>query len=310
MSKNKYNTVLTSKFLSWILSRIYIFLFLIVEQLPLRLAYLFGRFLGGLLFYLTRHRRKIVENNILTLKNWAERKNFFNISLNQENQSIAKEIYQSNAGNFFYSFSLMNKSKIVIEKHIKIGNLDLLKKSLANNKGVILLFAHSGPFELTVMLPKIIPSIFNDRNMAAMYRPFNNRYMNSWYLKRRCRFGAQLFSREDGFFRIIRHIKNGGLINIAYDIRMNQGEKVEFFDKLASTSKIPYSLHKATGAPVIAISFIRIDDLSWEIQFNEIASVANEVCSEIDLLKTANNHLEEKIFKNPFDYFFFQDRYK
>ena len=29
-----------------------------------------------------------------------------------------------------------------------------------------MLFAHSGPFELTVMLPELIPSLFNNVNMA------------------------------------------------------------------------------------------------------------------------------------------------
>ena len=99
-------------------------------------------------------------------------------------------------------------------------------------------------------------------------------------------------------------------MNIAFDIRMHQGEKIELFDRLASTSKIPHALHKATHASVVAMSFVRADDLSWEIQFKEIASAENGVYSEIDLLKAANEHLEQMIFENPYDYFFFQDRYK
>ena len=49
----------------------------------------------------------------------------------------------------------------MIEKHIKINDLELLKKVYENNKGVIMLFAHAGPFELMLILPKLIPSIFN-----------------------------------------------------------------------------------------------------------------------------------------------------
>lgn len=310
MSKHKKRPVLISKTLSWIAFRIYIFLFLIVERLSVKHADQFGRFLGGLLFYLSSHRRKIVEENVRTLKAWAEKRNLKNALLDQDNRTIAKKIYQSNAGNFFYSFSMMNKPKATIEKHIKIRDLELLKKVYEKNKGVIMLFAHGGPFELTVMLPKLMPSIFNESKMAAMYRPLNNRYMNQWYFRKRNRFGAQLFSREDGFFKIIRHIKNGGFMNIAFDIRMHQGEKVELFDRPASTSKIPHALHKATHAPVFAISFVRADDISWEIQFKEITSPKHGVCSEIDLLKAANMHLEQMIFENPYDYFFFQDRYK
>ena len=175
---------------------------------------------------------------------------------------------------------------------------------------MILLFAHGVHFELTVMLPKLIPSLFNESKMAVMYRPLNNRNMNEWYFRKRNSFGAQLFSREDGFFKIIRHIKNGGFMYTAFDIRMHQGEKIEFFDRPASVSKIPHALHKATQAPVFAISFIRADDVSWKIHFKEIASPENGVYSEIDLFKAANEHLEQMIFENPYDYFFFQNRYK
>ena len=99
-------------------------------------------------------------------------------------------------------------------------------------------------------------------------------------------------------------------MNIAFDIRMHQGEKIELFDRPAFTSKIPHALHKATHAPVLAINFVRLDDISWEIQFKEILLSEHGDCSEIDLLKTANEHLEKMIFENLYDYFFFQNRYK
>ena len=302
-------TILISKALNWITSRIYLVLFLIVERLSLKQADKLGRFLGGLLFYSSIQRRKIVEENVQTLKAWADKRNLKNPLLDQDNKAISKKIYQSNAGNFFYSFALMNKSKATIDKHIKISNLELLKKVYEKNQGVIMLFSHAGPFELTVMLQRLIPTIFNECKMNIMYRPLNNTFTEKWYKRKRERFGAKLFSREDGFLKIIRNIRNGSLVILASDIRMRQGKKVELFDRLASSSKIPHALHKATKAPVVAISYARLDDFSWEIQFNEIGSSRDGVCSEIDLLKATNEHLEQIIFKNPHDYFFFQNRY-
>ena len=63
MSKRKKRPVLVSKILSWIAFQIYMFLFSIVERLSVKHADQFGRFLGGLLFYFSCHRRKIVEEN-------------------------------------------------------------------------------------------------------------------------------------------------------------------------------------------------------------------------------------------------------
>ena len=281
-------------------------LFLLVERLSVKNADKLGQFFGGLLFYLSIFRRNIVIENVSTMKKWAKKHGHYNNLLNKNSKIIAKKIFKSNAGNFFYSISLMNKSIDTVRKHIKICNSEILKK----NEGGIILFSHSGPWELAAMLPKLLPSIFCNTNIAVMYRPLNNIYMNEWYLSKRERFGAKLYSREDGFLKIIRHIKNGSYMNIAFDIRMHQGKKIELFDKLASTSKIPYALHKATSAPVYTIYFSRADDLSWEIQFEEIVPRDNAICSETDLLRLANKHLEQKICENPHDYFFFQNRYK
>lgn len=310
MSKHKKRSIFFRKYLSWFTSQIYILLILMVERLSVKHAYQLGRFCGGVLFYLSSHRRKIVEENVRTLKAWATKRNFKNTVLDQENRVITKEIYQANAGNFFYSFSLMKKPMTTIRKYLEIKNVDLLKKAHENNKGTILLFSHTGPWELTVMVPKLMPSIFEMNKFIVMYRPLNNYYLNQWYLKKRGHYGAELLSRDDGFFKIIRHLKNGAVVNLAFDIRMHQGQKIELFDRQASTSKIPYVLHKAGKAPVLAISLVRSGDLSWEIQLKEIVPPENGVCSEMSLLKASNEHLEQMIFNNPGDYFFFQDRYK
>ena len=254
--------------------------------------------------------KQFYEDNVQTLKAWATKRALKNPLLEQENRVIAKEIYQSNAGNFFYSFSMMNKPIATVSKYLKIKDVELLKKAYEKNKGVIVLFSHSGPWELSAILPELIPMAVEKRTVCIMYRPLNNYYFNKWYLRKRGRYGAQLLSSDDGFFKITRLLKRGSFMQIAYDIRMQQGLEVELFDRLASTSKIPYVLHKASKAPVIAVNLVRSGELAWEIQFKEIASAENGVCPEITLLKAANEHLEQIIFNNPYDYFFFQNRYK
>ena len=111
-------------------------------------------------------------------------------------------------------------------------------------------------------------------------------------------------------FRIVRNIKKGALIYLAFDIRMYEGSKVELFDKLASTSKIPYTLHKINKSPVYTISMIRSGDFTWEIQLKEVLSASKSSYAESDLLRASNDHLEQLIFNNPRDYFFFQNRFK
>ena len=307
-SLKKYRN-LKNSILSWLSSRIYILLFIFLEKLSLKYASLFGRICGSFLFYLSKSRREVVGKNIITLREWA-RDSYKQYDYLDDERDLTKEIYKSNCSNFFYSISLMAKSPDILRKHLKIRNINLLKKIHEKHKGAIILFSHTGPWELIVKLPELISSIFDPSNFYVMYRPLNNYYLDKWYLKRRKRFGAKLLSRDDGFIKIIRFLKNGAYINLACDIRMNEGPKISLFGKEASTSKIPYVLYKAAKVPVIAMSFVRIDNLSWELKFEEIASSTNDLISEDNLLKTTNEHLEEIIHKRPCDYFFFQDRYK
>ena len=298
------------KFSSWISSRIYILIFLLVERLSLKNAHILGKLFGLILFYLTSKRKQIVSNNIQNLKDWAISRNLNNSLLSEESIHIVKQIYKSNASNFFCSISLMNKPLELIKQHIKFGNLELIKKIQNNGKGTIILFSHSGPWELTVLLPKLAPSFFKARKSIMVYRPLNNFYFNKWYLKRRSRFGAQLSSKDDGFFNILKELKKGSSVFLASDIRMQSGPKYKLFDKEASISKIPYTFHKATKAPVIGINIVKSGTLAWEIKFTEIISNDNEVYPESSFLRAINEHLEETIYEKPYDYFFFQDRYR
>lgn len=298
------------KFSSWFLSRIYILTFLLVERLPLKRAHKFGSYCGLILFYLSSDRKQIVNNNIQNLKDWAVSKNFKNPLLLEENQNIAKEIYRSNGSNFFSAISLMNKPLELIKKHLRFENLELIKRIQNNDKGILMLFSHSGPWELTVLLPLLAPPFFETKKTIIVYRPLNNVYFNKWYFEKRSRFGAQLFSKEDGFLNMVKELKKGASVFLASDIRMHSGPKFKLFNKEASVSKIPYSFYKASKAPVIAINIVEEEPLKWKIKFTEIITNVNEVCSESSLLSLINEHLEQTIFEKPQDYFFFQDRYK
>ena len=64
-------------------------MFFLVERLSLKHAYQLGQFFGSLFFYLSSHRRKIVEDNVQTLKAWATKRNLNNALLDQEDSVIA-----------------------------------------------------------------------------------------------------------------------------------------------------------------------------------------------------------------------------
>lgn len=310
MTKNKEVPVRFRNSFKWIASQVYIVLFMIIGRLSLKYAYDLGKFFGVLFYYASKERKEIVEENVQILKAWGAKRNLKNPLLDKENSVIAKEIYKSNMGNFLYSIALMNKPMTVIGEHLEIENIEVLEKAYKQNKGVILLFYHLGPWELSPILPELMPFLKEKAEFSIMYRPLNNYYFNKWYTKKRSSFGAKLLCRDDGFIKVIRNVKKGSILCLANDIRMREGEKIELFDSEASTSTIPSVLHKLAGSPLLAYTLVKSGDLHWKFQFKEIVLPASGECSEKELLLASNEHLEKIIHKYPYDYFFFQNRFK
>ena len=296
------------KFWKWLHSPFIVFLFIIVGQLSLKHAYKLGRFIGVLLFWITNRRRKIVEKNIQILKDWGKNQNLKNPLLDKDNSAIAKEIFKCNSGNFLYSWSMTMKSTDTLRKHLKIKNIELLNKAFEKNKGVIILFSHTGPWELLASLSRLNPSFSEVFNFASVYRTINNPYINRWYLKKRSQFGIKMFSRDDGFLKIMRHLKNKSILLLASDIRMRSGLKFDYFGTKASTTKLPYIFHKGSKAPVLSVSLVKNGNLKWDFQFNEILPLEQNEYTEENIVKASNEDLEELIFNDPYNYFLFQDR--
>lgn len=310
MTENKEVPVRFRNPLRWITSQVYILLFMIIGRLSLKHACDLGKFLGVLFYYASKKRKEIVEENIRILKAWGAKRNLKNPLLDKKNTVIAKEIYKSNMGNFLYSIALMNKPMTVIGEHLEIENIEVLEKAYKQNKGVILLFYHLGPWELFPILTEFMPFLKEKAELAIMYRPLNNYYFNKWYTKKRSSFGAKLLCRDDGFIKVIRHVKKGAILCLANDIRMREGEKIELFDGEALTSTIPSLLHKLAKSPLLAFTLVKSGDLHWRCDFKEIVLPASGECSEKELLRASNEYLEKNIYKYPYEYFFFQNRFK
>ena len=295
-----------------------------VSLFPLKLVLFFADLLGILAYYLFTKRRKIVFDNISLIHDWTNTADFNKDNFNQEiisklfngleRKQLVKKIFQRNAVNFLASLVLITKNDEFIRKHVKILNSEILEKKISEKKGLIVLFAHQGPWELISKLPEFLD--FSSTNkapkleMASIYRPLNNYYLDNWFFKKRAKSGMQLFSREDGFLKIIRYLKNEGILFTAIDQRIKQGTQSFLFGKLASTTNLVNTFHNTSNAPLVYMSFIKTGSTSWELEFFDFNSKDVKLQSKKLFNDYMNKRLEEVILISPMDYFFFQDRYK
>lgn len=286
-------------------------------SLPLSVSLALGRCFGYGIYIAFPKRRKIVLENIQILKAWAQTEGLSNAYLKRGDADLAKSIFIQNAENFIFSLVLMSKPKAMIRKHLHLKNSEVLEKVVQENKSLVILFAHYGPWENLSLLPQLLGDhLSGEKRIGAIYRPLVNPLIDRWFRRLRESNGCQLFSRKDGFIAITRFLKMSGVLLVAMDMRLTQGERVPLFNKLASSTTIPLKLIKMTGAVPVFSLFRKVGRKEWEIDFREFPDFnidtenSDTEEKQAEFLRCMNTFLEQMIANDPTNYFFFQDRYK
>lgn len=142
-------------------------------------------------------------------------------------------------------------------RHVRLENfhtaLDLL---LRNDRGLILLTAHYGNFEISNY---ILGTLGFDT--VAVGRPLDNPYVNDWIMGVRQRQGSRIISKKGATDEVTASLENKGVVGFVAD--QNAGPKgifVDFFGRKASTYKSIGLLAMEYNVPVAVGYARRIED--------------------------------------------------
>jgi KDO2-lipid IV(A) lauroyltransferase len=225
--------------------------------LPGPLVFRFGEMLGGLAWHLLPQRRKIVLRNLRIA--FAGEKEL------PEIHRLAKETFRRSGANLVSVAHTARLSPEQLGKVIHIENLDLLEQALATGKGVVLLLAHMGNWELLSRLVHLFPK---GGKAGAFYRPLNNPLLDARVLARRQADGTRMFSKRDPFHQVTGFLREGGIVGILADQRVGmQGEVVPFFGRLTRTSPLPSLLARRAKAEVLALALVTESPGKWKAVF-------------------------------------------
>ena len=190
--------------------------------------------------------------------------------------------------------------KIIIENQ---NLLDLIKK---NSKPVIFVSGHFNNFELMAMhLEK------SGINLAAVYRPLNNNFLNPLMEKIRRKYICknQVKKGISGTKELLKYFKDGTSIALMIDQRVSQGINSKFFNSNALTTTIPAQFVKKFEAKVVPIYIERLKDNRFKIRIFEIKTFSNNDTVET-ITFSLNKILEEMIIKNPDQWIWTHGRWK
>jgi len=190
--------------------------------------------------------------------------------------------------------------------NIEIKGQKILEKIKNDNEPVIFVSGHFDNFELMAMhIEK------SGVNLAAIYRPLNNKFLNFIMEKIRKKHICknQIKKGVSGTKQLLSFFKKKTSIAIMIDQRVSQGIKSNFFNHKAYTTTIPAQFVKKFKCKVVPIYIERIKNVKFKLTIHEPLIYSKDETIE-SITSDLNSLLEKLILKNPDQWIWSHNRWK
>lgn len=263
----------------------------VMRFLPAKDVFSFGEFVGKLIWPLMKSRQRLIARNL-------------RIALAPldpaEADRMARASFIRTVANLVSSSVSTKAEGGKTEEMLEVENPELLEEAVAEGRGVVLLLAHMGNWELLTRLNRFFPE---GANSGAFYRPLNNPILNERVLKEREADGTRLFSKRDSLHQVGGFLRDNGVIGILADQRVAmQGEVVGFFDRLTRATPLPSLLVRRCKSEVLALSLRTLEPGKWRVRYHKVERPYNST----NCMKA----LETAMRVSPVDVFWLQERWK
>ena len=261
-------------------------LFLIFKILGLNLAsYLSGKIVSFVGPYF--RSKELIKSNILkalpNLKH-SEIKKISSQMWNNYGRILAEYVFIKN----FRKFKLKN--------NIEIKGQEILERIKKTNEPVIFVSGHFNNFELMAMQIEM-----SGINLAAVYRPLNNKFLNYIMEKIRKKYICknQIKKGISGTKQLLSLFKKKTSIALMIDQRVSQGIKSDFFKNKALTTTIPAQFVRKFKCKVVPIYIERVKDINFKLTIHKpLVYSKDETIESITL--DLNHTVEKLILKRSF----------
>lgn len=242
--------------------------------------------------------KKIFQKNI--------KKVFPEIKSDQQNK-IFKNMWR-NYGKMFAEYMFIKDFRYSkkFEENLIIENFSILEKIKKDKEPVIFISGHFNNFELMAMQIEKAGI-----NLAAIYRPLNNIYLNPIMEEIRKKYicKKQIKKGISGTKQILKEYKNGASIALMIDQRVSEGILSNFFGQNALTTTIPAQFVKKFNTKVVPIYIERLNNDKFKITVHDIIEFDKAHDVETITFKL-NKILENMVLKNPAQWIWTHDRWK
>jgi KDO2-lipid IV(A) lauroyltransferase len=267
--------------------------FILFKVLGLKMASNFSKIIFSLLGPFFRSKKTINKNILKALPNLS----------NSEINKISRTMW-GNYGRILSEYMFLSEFRF--KNNIEIKGQQILDELKESKEQVIFVSGHFNNFELMAM--QIEKSGIN---LAAIYRPLNNKFLNYFMEKIRKKYICknQIKKGSSGTRQLLSLFKKGSSIALMIDQRVSEGILSKFFKNEALTTTIPAQFVKKFRCKIVPIYIERIKDIDFRLTVHAPINFSEDETIDTITLKL-NSLLEKMILQNPGQWIWSHNRWK
>ena len=267
---------------------------LLTSIFPRNACYLFARFVSIIHYYVSKKDRETVIYNLSPI-----------ITERNKLKKCVQEIFINFAYYLvdFFRYSKLNQD--FIKKYIELDGLENLNKALAKGKGIIVLAAHLGNYELAGAILSLL-----GYPLSVVALSHKDKRINRFFDGQRQRVGMKVISTGTTIRSCFSALKSGDMLALLGDRDFSgNGIKLDMFSREAYFPRGIAFFARKTGAPIIPIFLIRKDKKFYHLVCEKPIIYDKEQQDEISIIRKCNLVLEKYIKKYPQQWYMFQRRW-
>jgi len=203
----------------------------------------------------------------------------------------------------FFRFTRMSES--VVDRIVSIEHLERLNQAVAHGKGVLLLSAHFGSWEIGAAVVSAL-----GHPISAVVVPQKNKKTNMLFQSRREKRGIKVLPLGEAARRTLRALRKGELVAMLADRDYTQhNDLTRFFGAPARLPHGPATLCVKAGATILPVFLLRENHDTFLLRFHPPIvpgrnSSVSEIQAQICLI------LEQEIGERPCQWYMFDEFWK
>lgn len=270
----------------------------IALRLPVRFAYGLARLLSDIRYCYASLDRAEVTSNLKAIFPQKDEKEIAKIRRNMF-RNFAKYLVD------FFRFEQIDRKYIA--ENITLKNFDILDRELKKKKGVIVLTAHLGNWELGGAVVGVLNYPF-----WAVALPHKNKKVDAFFNGQRERKGVNIIPFGKAARLCLELLKAGSIVALVgdRDFSKDRGIVTPFLGREASLPKGPAAFALKTGASIVPGFLIRNPDDSFTMTIEEPLTVATAKAHDENALKEVVRRytivMERYIRKYPEQWYMFK----